>query len=339
MSSVNAWTAALALVWAALTAGCVSHYPDLESVGAGTKAPPGVELQDVPFFPQDEFQCGPAALATVLVDSGVAVTPDELTDKVYLPEREGSLQLELIAASRRYERLPYVLDGTLAAILAELAAGRPVLVLQNLGVASFPIWHYAVVVGYDAPRSEIILRSGEEQRATMDTQWFMRSWSLAGNWALVTLEAGELPVEPDETRYVHAVVALESVVAPGVAAPFYATAVRRWPDDAMALLGLGNAYHAMGDDTAAEQTYQRLLTVHPDNAVARNNLAHVLVERGCKNAALHQLQLGLDKLDADDPLHQALLATREQIEERTGGVRLTDPIDCPSLESPQEKEK
>lgn len=132
MSSVNAWTAALALVWAALTAGCVSHYPDLESVGAGTKAPPGVELQDVPFFPQDEFQCGPAALATVLVDSGVAVTPDELTDKVYLPEREGSLQLELIAASRRYERLPYVLDGTLAAILAELAAGRPVLVPSAL---------------------------------------------------------------------------------------------------------------------------------------------------------------------------------------------------------------
>lgn len=329
MSSVNAWSVTLVLVGAALTAGCVSHYPDLESVGAGTSAPPGLELRDVPFFPQDEFQCGPAALATVLVNSGVAVSPDELTDKVYLPEREGSLQLELLAASRRYERLPYVLDGTLAAILAELDAGRPVLVLQNLGVASFPIWHYAVVVGYDAPRSEIILRSGEQRRETMDTQWFMRSWSLAGNWALVTLQAGELPAEPDETRYLHTVVVLEDVVAPEVAAPFYATAARHWPGNAMALLGLGNTYHAMGDDAAAETTYQRLLAEHPDNAVARNNLAHVLVERGCKNAALGQLQLGLETLATDDPLHQALVATREQIEERTGGVRLTDPIDCP----------
>ena len=93
MSSVNAWTAALALVWAALTAGCVSHYPDLESVGAGTKAPPGVELQDVPFFPQDEYQCGPAALATVLVNSGVTVVPDELTDKVLETEARDNVTL------------------------------------------------------------------------------------------------------------------------------------------------------------------------------------------------------------------------------------------------------
>jgi hypothetical protein len=81
------------------------------------------------------------------------------------------------------------------------------------------------------------------------------------------------------------------------------------------------------------------LAVHPDNAVARNNLAHVLVERGCRNAALRQLQLGLDQLVEGDPLHQALLATRAQIEDRTGGVRLTDPIDCLPPQSSQEKEK
>ncbi|MFC1579062.1 PA2778 family cysteine peptidase [Pseudomonadota bacterium] len=334
MPPVNAWPVALVLVWVALTTGCVSHYPDLESVAAGTKAPPVVELRDVPFFPQDEFQCGPAALATVLVQSGVAVTPEQLTDKVYLPEREGSLQLELVAASRRHERLPYVLDGTLAAVLGELSAGRPVLVLQNLGVESFPIWHYAVVVGYDASREEIILRSGEEQRATMGTQWFMRSWGLADNWALVTLGAGELPADPDETRYVHAAVALEAVVPPEIAASFYATAAARWPGDVLALLGLGNAYHAMGDDPAAEATYTRLLAAHPDNAVARNNLAHVLVERDCRNAALKQLQIGLAMLADDDPLRPALLATREQILARAGAIRVADPGDCPPLESP-----
>ena len=319
----------LLLAWLVLLAGCVSHYPDLESVATQSKIPPRVELRDVPFFPQEVYQCGPAALATVLVDSGLAVTPEQLADKVYLPEREGSLQLELVAASRRHGRLPYVLDPTLPALLEELAAGRPVLVLQNLGVESFPIWHYAVVIGYDTPQGEIILRSGEEQRATMDTQWFMRSWSLAGNWALLTLPPGELPERPDETRYVHAAVALEAVVTPQVAASFYATAARRWPGNVLALLGLGNASHAMGDDAAAEAAYTQLLDRHPDNAVARNNLAHVLVERGCRNAALRQLQLGLADLAEGDPLRAALLATREQIEARAGAVRVTDPLGCP----------
>ena len=45
--------------------------------------PSTLELRDTPFFPQEEYQCGPAALATVLAASGVAVSPDDLTGKVY----------------------------------------------------------------------------------------------------------------------------------------------------------------------------------------------------------------------------------------------------------------
>src|SRR5690606_15890104 len=58
-------------------------------------------LDNVPFFAQDEYQCGPAALATVLVADGVEVTPEELVDQVYVPARQGSLQIEMLAAPRR----------------------------------------------------------------------------------------------------------------------------------------------------------------------------------------------------------------------------------------------
>src|SRR5688572_29670880 len=90
-----------------------------------------IELRETPFFPQKDYECGPAALATVLVASGVAVTAQELTPKVYLPERRGSLQVELIAAARGYDRLPYSMAPRFDLLLAEVAAGRPVLVLQN----------------------------------------------------------------------------------------------------------------------------------------------------------------------------------------------------------------
>jgi hypothetical protein len=60
-----------------------------------------LELEDTPFYPQKEYQCGPASLATLLVASGVCVDPDILVPLVYLPGRRGSLQLELMSASRR----------------------------------------------------------------------------------------------------------------------------------------------------------------------------------------------------------------------------------------------
>ena len=61
-----------------------------------------VELTQVPFFPQEQYQCGPAALATLLSFQGQNVDLNELTRQIYIPERKGSLQLELITASRSH---------------------------------------------------------------------------------------------------------------------------------------------------------------------------------------------------------------------------------------------
>ncbi|TMH63749.1 MAG: hypothetical protein E6H57_16700, partial [Betaproteobacteria bacterium] len=105
------------------------------------------ELTQVPFFPQSEYQCGPAALATALAASGVKVTPEELVPEVYLPERKGSLQIEMLAAARRHGMVSYQLAPRFGDLLREIAAGNPVIVLQNLGLRDG--WHYAVAIGYD----------------------------------------------------------------------------------------------------------------------------------------------------------------------------------------------
>ena len=41
------------------------------------------------------------ALATVLGAAGIGRTPEQLAPQVYLPQRQGSLQVELLGASRR----------------------------------------------------------------------------------------------------------------------------------------------------------------------------------------------------------------------------------------------
>jgi hypothetical protein len=98
-------------------AGCGS-LPQVEALRSERdKLPPRAELKDVPFFPQEEYQCGPAALATVLKAGGVDITPEALAEQVYLPTRQGSLQIELLAAARRQERIAYELAPSLPDLL------------------------------------------------------------------------------------------------------------------------------------------------------------------------------------------------------------------------------
>jgi len=270
-------------------------------------------LREAPFFPQEDYQCGTAALATVLVASGVTVSPEALANEVYLPERQGSLQVELVAASRRHSRLPYLLEPELAALLSELDAGRPVLVLQNLGLASYPTWHYAVVVGFDTGRNEIILRSGITERLPMSLGKFMRTWGLADYWALTTLEPGELPEQVNESHYVQAIAAMESSAPSDIVADFYAAALSMWPANGTALFGLGNSCFAQGNLPDAETYYRRLLAEQPDHMAARNNLAQLLADMGCNAAALVEIDAGLAVIDLQNPLRQHLIETRTGI--------------------------
>ena len=244
-----------------------------------TAFPEPVELTAVPFFAQDDYQCGPAALATALRWVDVPVTPGELTPQVYLPARRGSLQLEMLATARRHAAIPYVLRPQLDDLLAEVAAGNPVIVLQNLGLSWYPKWHYAVVVGFDVARDELMLRSGLEQRHVVPFAVFERTWRRGDYWSMVVLPPGRLPRTAEEIAYVQAVAALERLQRWRETSKAYAAALERWPQSLTARLGLGNSRYALRDLAGAEQTYRAAIAAHPDAADAFNNLAQTLAEQ------------------------------------------------------------
>jgi tetratricopeptide (TPR) repeat protein len=271
-------------------AGCASIPP---SVSELPETAASVELDDTPFYPQERYQCGPAALTTILEKSGRAVSLDDVVGKVYLPGRQGSLQLELLAATRTEGRLPYVIDGTLDAIWKELAAGRPVLVLQNLGVAAIPRWHYAVVVGIDAGRGDVILRSGTDRRRITPARVFLRTWQRSDYWAMIALAPGELPARADRSRYFEAIAALEQAGRAGEAATAWQTALMEWPGDTVALFGLANVRFTMQDYDAAETAYRELLELDPGQSAARNNLALALAQQAKYDAAIEEIEFAL----------------------------------------------
>lgn len=295
---------------ALLLAGCAAD-PFRAAPTAAHRGP--VELDDTPFFPQEDYQCGPAALATVLARSGVSVQPRELVPKVYLPERGGSLQPELLAASRDHGRLPYVITPDFPALLAEVEGGRPVLVLQNLGVSLIPAWHYAVVVGFSPEDSAIVLRSGVERRRVTDAGVFLRTWKRGGNWGVVLLGPGELPAAPDRTRFLKAAAAAESAGHLGLAADAYRAAVARWPESRLASFGLGNAAYASGDLAEAERWYRRSLALAPGDPATLNNLAALAAEQGRCAEGARLIESAATRADLAAPLAASIAATRAEV--------------------------
>lgn len=245
-----------------------------------------VELSDTPFYPQEKYQCGPAALATVLRKQGVDTDPEQLKDQVYIPARQGSLQIEMIAATRRHGLIPYVLRPELEEVLREIRNGRPVLVMQNLGLSWYPAWHYAVLVGYNLQDEELVLRSGIIERYVMSIHTFERTWQRAQRWALLALRPGELPVQPDEWRYLKAIVGFEQLRNWPVLAAAYETGLQQWPQSRELNMGYGNARYIQGDLSHARSLYAAVLAAHPEYAPAHNNLAQVLAEQGEYGPAL-----------------------------------------------------
>jgi tetratricopeptide (TPR) repeat protein len=292
-----------------LLGGCATRGPLLEFPSRA------VELDATPFFPQAKNECGPAALATVLGASRVAVSPEELEKRVYLPGRRGSLQIEMQAAPRAYARLSYRIAPELQAIVAELDAGRPVLVLHNYGLPFWPRWHYAVVVGYEGAQDRLILRSGKTRRQVLSARNFMRAWDNGGRWALVILQPGELPTLPDKRRYLESAAAFEGVATPQDSWRSFDAAARHWQEEPVALIGRGTASYRSGALGSAIEDYRAALRLDATQAAARNNLAVVLLEAGCVSEARREIEQ-IDATLLTERLREEVLDTRRQIESR-----------------------
>lgn len=280
--------------------------------------PARAELTQVVFYPQQEHQCGPASLAMVLQNAGVNVEPQQLASFAYLPEKRGSLQVEMLAAARRHGMVAYLLPPKLADVLAEIAAGNPVVILQNLGLSWYPVWHYAVAVGYDLRSEQMILRSGHEARQALPFFTFESTWARSGYWAMVVLPPGQLPQTATPETYLPGIAALEHSSPESDVWPAYVAAMQRWPDSLVAKIAAGNNAYNRNNLALAEQLFLEAAQAHQDSVAAYNNLAQTQSDLGKYEAALaaarHAVGMG-------GPLESVARGTLAEIEQRMRDAR------------------
>lgn len=290
----------IAILNASVLSGCagmsdLSHQPGFNELA------PFHVLPNIPYFPQIEDQCGPASLATVLVANGVNVKPEQLRDKLYIPGKEGTVTTEMVARVRRYGMLPYVLQPELVDVLAEINAGTPVLVMQNLGFAWLPRWHFSVAIAYNIDRQSITLRSGDKRHHEISLSLFLKTWRRANSWAMAVVPADTLPATASPQRIIKAATELEQVGEQVAALKVYQSLLKRWPNNALADFGAGNSAYALGLHEDAHNHFTAYLKARPDATEGWNNLAYNLVALGCGSQALQAMRCGL-KLTPDNPV-------------------------------------
>ncbi|HEY9277554.1 MAG TPA: PA2778 family cysteine peptidase [Methylotenera sp.] len=299
------------LAFAFLLSACAAT--GVREVTQSSQLPRQAELTKTPFFPQELYHCGPAALATALNAIDVKVSPDQLVPEVYIPSRKGSLQIEMLAAARRHGALAVKIEPELGAVLKEIAAGNVVLVMQNLGLSWAPSWHYAVVVGYDLDKELVWLRSGTFERFEMSLSAFQRTWARSKYWAFVALKPGDLPASTGVEAVISALIPLEKTVGAAKASVAYAAAAKRWPGNLVLLTGLGNSAFVTGDLQGAASAFREATSAHPDSAAAHNNLANVLLAQGDVIAAKASAQKALQLAEKDQKLQSQIQKTIDEI--------------------------
>ena len=196
-------------------------------------------ISDVPFILQKKNHCGPATLAMNLNWYGKNITADEISYDLYRSDKEGSFKTDMIYSARKNGYIAVKIKN-LSDILKEVANNRPVIVFQNLGFDWYPLWHYALVVGYDLQKNEITMHSGENKFKTQELRKFERTWSRGGHWAILLTKPTEISITGSKRGHIRNASSLEQMKQLQNAKDHYLAILKKWPNSTMAYFGLSN---------------------------------------------------------------------------------------------------
>lgn len=180
--------AALILCGALFFSGCSAG---IGPAGRERDAPapgPGVVVPGVPFLPQEEDTCGPSSLAMMLRFLGKRAETAEIAGETRTAGLRGTLITDLAAAARRRGADAEVVDLDPAGLRAEIDAGRPVVLLVDLGVWVYSRPHYLIVYGY-GPRG-YVAHSGRTAGRLFSAPDLDARWAKMGRLAIVVRGAG-----------------------------------------------------------------------------------------------------------------------------------------------------
>jgi tetratricopeptide (TPR) repeat protein len=278
--------------------------------------PPAITNQhfigQVPFFPQQQYFCGPTTLSEVANFYGVQQSPQAIAPTTFVPGLEGSLQIEMVAATRQLGMLAYAQRGNMSQLLSLVAEDIPVIVLQNNSIAWLPQWHYAVVIGYDLAAQQVIMHTGVTKEHRLNFATFEQTWQRGDYWMLAMIPATLSSEQFEPFIYAKACQDLLDTGQVDTAVVALQSAIKQWPDYWLPYFLLANHY-LTEQPALAVQWFKQGYEYGKNQASYLNNYAYALSQLFCYSEASSIADEGL--LLAPDDAN--LLDTQQQIMRRS----------------------
>jgi len=176
--------AILTLAAAASPSRSTPAAPDPRAIVAAD--PAAGKILDVPFIAQGDYDCGPVALAMGLRYQGLAADPAAINARFASNAVAGVFTVDLLIAAGDAGADAHWVAGDWDKLRAEIDAGRPPVVFQNLQINPLPARHFAIAVGYIKFKSRdyVVLHSGAEAFKMVDRREFSRQWGRTKNMML-----------------------------------------------------------------------------------------------------------------------------------------------------------
>ena len=157
----------------------------------GTPPKKSTILPDVPFFKQEDYQCGPAVLATVIdywhrrTGKGARVTPEQIVPEIYSPTARGVLGIDLEIYAKKHGFPGRQFAGKVTDLREAVDQGIPPIILVDYGLGFYQQGHFMVVTGY-GPEG-IIVNSGPHENRFISEKDLDRIWKKTGYWTFILL--------------------------------------------------------------------------------------------------------------------------------------------------------
>lgn len=152
-------------------------------------------IEGVPFYPQKEFLCGPAAVASVVGYYNSAVSLEDAAKAVYGERWKGTLPIDLVIYAKVKGFDAEFYRGGLADLKNKIRAKAPLIIFIDAGWGIFQLGHYIVATGYSDELESATAHSGMDRDAVFSYAELTRAWQKTGYSTILLKPKGGIPPE------------------------------------------------------------------------------------------------------------------------------------------------
>ncbi len=238
-------------------AGCATSFTHQVKPPSTFSTHESLYLESVPAVSQKAYQCGPAALESVIRYWGESADADLIGKTIYKSGTRGVFNFSLSQYMKSIGFWSEIHEESSAENLKQwLRKGIPPIVMLDSGVLWARTYHFVVLKGFDDGLKIFYANTGEAETQAIDYKEFDKRWKKAGSWSLIASPLEKVDWELNESEK----------------------------------FNLATLYLKSGRLERAKIIYNELLEKNPSRAEISNNLAWVYYQEGNSEKALSVIE-------------------------------------------------